>query len=428
MWQELREEKAIQLKEGQESYKIGERPKRIHAGFIFDQGRRWDAIFPVSDEMWLEAKYGVYEQPDRLLIWVSGDRIHVYPTPGANPRKLILALNGTKWVETASGQVTSQISNDSDTLRLNDTMVVNEALWRFQQIRKMPFAEEKREAFEFTQRQQARNGGMARIVFHHHNFVGGGFDETTTPTPPAPEPSVPVAFGDSFTLDENSSLNVTAAGGVLANDTDAETAALVSDVRHGTLTFSANGSFVYTPDDDFVGTDSFTYKAVSGGGESPPATVVLTVNQVVVPPTVPDPPTAAGDGYSLDENTILAVAVGEGVLANDTDASSAVLVSDVSNGALVLNANGSFTYEPDADFIGTDSFTYKATNEGGDSATVTVTLTVRDVTPPVDDGIDAVEPDPNFDFGTGVATFEPDFPRFVFYLENGNGLFPHEER
>ena len=73
------------------------------------------------------------------------------------------------------------------------------------------------------------------------------------------------------------------------------------------------------------------------------------------------------------------------MLVNDSDANgdalSAILVDDVTNGTLTLNADGSFSYMPDANFNGADSFTYK-TNDGlADGNTVTVDLTVN----PVDD-------------------------------------------
>src|SRR5262249_31161410 len=65
------------------------------------------------------------------------------------------------------------------------------------------------------------------------------------------------------------------------NDTDADgdslTAVLVSTATNGTLTLSANGSFAYTPANNFTGSDSFTYKANDGLANSGVATVTLTV-------------------------------------------------------------------------------------------------------------------------------------------------------
>ena len=90
-------------------------------------------------------------------------------------------------------------------------------------------------------------------------------------------------------------------------------------------------------------------------------------------------PVAVADAYSTPQNTALNQAA-PGVLANDTDADAdpltAVLVTDVSHGALSLEADGSFTFTPTAGYSGPDSFTYKANDGTADSNTVTVSLTV----------------------------------------------------
>jgi large repetitive protein len=72
-----------------------------------------------------------------------------------------------------------------------------------------------------------------------------------------------------------------------------------------------------------------------------------------------------------------------GVLGNDTDVEgsvlSPILVSDVSNGTLTLNADGSFTYLPAPNFTGNDSFTYKVNDGTVDSNIATVTINVGSV-------------------------------------------------
>jgi VCBS repeat-containing protein len=94
-------------------------------------------------------------------------------------------------------------------------------------------------------------------------------------------------------------------------------------------------------------------------------------------------PVAVADTYSVLEDNVLTVPALTGVLANDTDADSdpltSVLVTNAANGNVVLNANGSFTYTPNANFNGADSFTYKANDGISDSAPVTVTLNVTSV-------------------------------------------------
>jgi len=91
------------------------------------------------------------------------------------------------------------------------------------------------------------------------------------------------------------------------------------------------------------------------------------------------PPVAVADAYGTMLGTPLSKAA-PGVLANDTDPDAdplmASLVSGTTNGALTLNANGSFTYTPDAGFVGTDSFTYVAHDGTYESNPVTVTIVV----------------------------------------------------
>ena len=163
--------------------------------------------------------------------------------------------------------------------------------------------------------------------------------------------------------------------GVLANDIDTIagttlTAALVSGPSHGTLAFNPNGSFSYIPTGNFVGVDSFTYQDSVGTLVSNVATVTITVDQA---------PVANNDGYSTKENSSLSV-VTPGVLGNDVDFTtlplSAIVVANPAHGAVTLNANGSFSYTPAANFFGTDSFTYQDTDGIVTSNTATVTITV----------------------------------------------------
>ena len=90
----------------------------------------------------------------------------------------------------------------------------------------------------------------------------------------------PVAVNDSYSTAVNTALNQ-AAPGVLSNDSDPEgtalTARLVNGPSHGSLTFNSNGSFVYTPFVNYIGSDSFTYQASDGATGSNIATVTIAV-------------------------------------------------------------------------------------------------------------------------------------------------------
>src|SRR5204862_204160 len=139
---------------------------------------------------------------------------------------------------------------------------------------------------------------------------------------------------------------------------------------------NADGSFTYIPAADYNGSDSFTYKANDGALDSNVATVSLTVT------AVNDAPVAVNDSYTTAEDTPLTVPA-PGVLGNDSDIDSAtltaVLVTGPAHGTLTLNANGSLTYTPAANYNGSDSFTYKANDGALDSNVATVSLTVTAV-------------------------------------------------
>ena len=169
--------------------------------------------------------------------------------------------------------------------------------------------------------------------------------------------------------------------GVLANDRDADgdslTAELVSGPTHGELSLNGDGTFTYTPDPQFLGFDSFTYLANDGTANSSVATVtieVVDVNSI---------PQAQNDTYSIDEDGTLSIDVLAGVLANDTDVELTPLTATVAgqppNGTLALAADGSFVYTPNANFFGTDTFTYRAGDGENNSPPALVTIAVRSI-------------------------------------------------
>ncbi|WP_217989993.1 InlB B-repeat-containing protein [Paenibacillus sp. 7523-1] len=97
-------------------------------------------------------------------------------------------------------------------------------------------------------------------------------------------------------------------------------------------------------------------------------------------------PEAIEDNYVTNQSTVLVVSA-PGVLSNDRAASAAILKSGPMYGTLVMNPNGSFMYTPVTDYVGTDSFTYSAYNEWGESIPVAVTLTIEQTTAPIVSGV-----------------------------------------
>ena len=75
------------------------------------------------------------------------------------------------------------------------------------------------------------------------------------------------------------------------------------------------------------------------------------------------------DSYNTNQATPLVVTTNSGVLANDGQSGATVtVVSDVSNGTLILNSDGSFTYTPDAGYTGSDQFTYMISDNCGNTS------------------------------------------------------------
>ncbi len=220
--------------------------------------------------------------------------------------------------------------------------------------------------------------GVAGTVTFTYKANDGAADSNVATVTIVVSNTLPNAVNDSYTTNEDIPLTVNAPG-VLSNDTDADgdslTAIKLSNPANGTVTFNANGSFTYTPNANWYGSDSFTYKVNDGTADSAnSATVTIIVNGVN------DPPVAVNDSYSTAYNTTLTVNAASGVLANDTDIDTivltAVLVAGPANGSLNLNSNGSFTYTPTTGYYGSDSFTYKANDSLADSNVATVNITV----------------------------------------------------
>ena len=211
----------------------------------------------------------------------------------------------------------------------------------------------------------------------------GGSDTTRVYITVMPVNDAPVAVDDEYTTYEDQTLVVsTRATGVLGNDYDVDSMIIYADLAvggepaNGTVTISLNGRFTYIPNPDFNGVDTFTYRVRDLLGASDTGTV--TVN--VLP--VNDAPVAVNDTYSTNEDTLLVVSA-PGILGNDIDVDgdslTFVLDTDVANGLLTLNSDGSFTYLPDSDYFGIDTFTYHVNDGTVDSNVVTVTITVTSV-------------------------------------------------
>ena len=139
----------------------------------------------------------------------------------------------------------------------------------------------------------------------------------------------------------------------------------VDNPAHGKATI-VDGRLRYTPRTDFIGSDSFAFTIRDGGDKHSTALVSVTV----AAPTLQAVDDVAST--SADQATVI------DVLANDAGGGLALqAASDPAHGTATINSNGSITYRPDPEFVGSDSFTYRVGNAFGQS-TATVSVTVTD--------------------------------------------------
>ncbi len=187
----------------------------------------------------------------------------------------------------------------------------------------------------------------------------------------------PVIGGDlSLTTDEDVELSIPRSTLPISDvDGDALAVSIGNPPAHGTIVIDPGGAFVYTPDADYHGVDSFTYTVSDGQGGTATASVSIAVA------SIPDAPVANPDAINTDEFGTTVTAAD--LLANDTDGDNdsltAIIVTHPENGILFDNGDGTFTYIPDDGYSGPDSFTYMASDGSQVSPTTVVTITVASV-------------------------------------------------
>jgi serine protease len=179
----------------------------------------------------------------------------------------------------------------------------------------------------------------------------------------------PVANDQSVTTDEDTSVSIT----LTATDSnnDLLTYSIDSGPLHGMLTGTAP-SVTYTPNDNYNGGDSFTFKANDGKVDSNIATVTITVSPVN------DAPVANDQSVTTIQDTPVDITLTASDVDNDPLTYS--IDSVPSNGVLTGSAPD-FTYTPDDNYNGDDSFTFEANDGKVDSNIATVSITVNSAAP-----------------------------------------------
>lgn len=196
-----------------------------------------------------------------------------------------------------------------------------------------------------------------------------------------PKNRPPCALDDcTISVDANKSVVIN----VLGNDYDADgdklTITKVSKPSHGTAVIKDN-KVTYTPSKNYSGSDWFIYTITDGKGGCASAKVCIKVKSTPPPPPPTKTPPTAQDDCTIEVVKDTPIIID--VLDNDLPAGSTFTITDFTqpkNGKVVRNSDDTFTYTPNAGYVGTDSFTYTIANgamcDGGPTAPYTLTSTV----------------------------------------------------
>ena len=227
--------------------------------------------------------------------------------------------------------------------------------------------------------------------------------------------SAPVAIAGNLSIDEDTP----GASTLVATDADGDTLTyrIVSNASAGTvnITDASTGAYTYTPHANASGSDSFTFLANDGVADSNTATVAVTINPIN------DPPVADPGVLTTDED----VPVTGMLSASDPDggAVSYSIVSNAGKGSVNITdpATGAYSYVPDTDVNGTDSFTFKASDGLTDSNIATVSVDINPVNdPPVATGSCSNTPQAQILTGFLNAT-DVESPNLLMYSLNADG-------
>lgn len=196
-----------------------------------------------------------------------------------------------------------------------------------------------------------------------------------------PVNDAPVANNQSVITSEDVATGVIPTGSDV--DGDVITYIVVTPPAHGSLS-GTGPNYTYTPNPNFTGSDSFTFKTNDGTVDSNIATVTITIT------SVNDIPVANNQGVTTPEDVAKPITL----VGTDVDAGTLTytIVVPPSKGTLT-GTQPNLTYTPDLNYYGPDSFTFKVNDGIVDSNIATVTITVTPVNdPPIIVAVDYTPP------------------------------------
>ena len=187
-----------------------------------------------------------------------------------------------------------------------------------------------------------------------------------------PVNDLPTASNTTLLLDEDSSVssNLPAASDV---DGDVITYARTGNASKGIVLVNANGSYSYTPNPNANGADSFGYSVSDGNGGVSNYTVAITITPVN------DPPVGANGAASTQEDIVLVATL---PVASDVDGDTLTYALGgvaPTHGNVVVQPGGGYTYTPEANYSGSDGFSYFVNDGHGGASSWNIGLTITSV-------------------------------------------------
>ncbi|MGB7329602.1 MAG: SdrD B-like domain-containing protein [Rubripirellula sp.] len=195
----------------------------------------------------------------------------------------------------------------------------------------------------------------------------------------------PTATDGLVSTSEDTPLTFDARTGDTDPDGDTLSVTLLQPPRYGVATVGSDQLVTYTPSSDFYGSDKLVYQIVDHAGEVDSATIVISVT----------PQNDAPETISDTAQAILETSINIDVLANDSDIDGDSFSIDSftqpTSGVVTDNGDGTLAYIGNAGFLGTDTFTYTATDGNNVSMPATVTVNVSAIPVANDDSFNVEE-------------------------------------
>jgi uncharacterized repeat protein (TIGR01451 family) len=211
-----------------------------------------------------------------------------------------------------------------------------------------------------------------------------------------------IANDDTEVTEQNTPVEVP----ICANDFDPQgdnfDVTTFTQPANGTVTYNDDCIFTYTPNTDYFGTDTFTYTICDDNATD------QACDEAVVTIVIPTPNNTVNpenDEETTEQNECVVIAV----MNNDSDAEgdSFMVTSNFTqaqNGTVTLNADGTFTYCPNTDYIGTDVFTYEICDTGNPIACEDAIVIIT-IEPQPDNTVDANPDEEITEVNTCVEVF-----------------------